>query len=240
MANDLIKVKIKIPLNAQPKSYREWLNRLEDIKSGTRVGIYCRVSSCTQNKNGNLRKQIKFLRNKCEELGLVVVFIIRHVGSGWNPERFDELLNKCGKTGVAIIVALDLSRLVRHEKFHSTKDSKVMPLGRHMLDLAIRTKGTLLYTYGDPNLTSGQIANLQKNEVGMCERVKKTSVGRPIVRSETRALLRVGVSRLILQGMGFKTVWKMIGFKVTLKTVKKWGKDVRKGGNTILDRKGTL
>jgi hypothetical protein len=92
------------------------------LKPDHRVCVFCRVSSCAQNHDGNLSHQACSLRRLVRENGGAVVAVCRHVGSGRLVREnggIDRAVARAGQYGANVLLADSTDRFVRHYDYHS-------------------------------------------------------------------------------------------------------------------------
>jgi hypothetical protein len=80
---------------------------------GQRVVLCCRVSWVNQHRRGNLTDQESYLRQIAESQGMIVVGVVKYVGSDWDPIWLSRAAHIAQQHG-AILVAECANRFIRH------------------------------------------------------------------------------------------------------------------------------
>src|SRR5688572_3303948 len=63
----------------------EFIDLFSTLRAGDPVVLACRVSGCQQERGGNLDDEENFLRQIAKQVGLQIVGVCRHTGSGFDP-----------------------------------------------------------------------------------------------------------------------------------------------------------
>lgn len=99
-----------------------FIKPIEEFPAGTRVVLWERVSKRAQGRNGqNIHDQDLNLWTQAQELGLKVVGVFDHEGSGFGANSWT-LLHKAAAYAArhdAILFAETTPRLIRHPAFHT-------------------------------------------------------------------------------------------------------------------------
>ncbi len=145
------------------------------IQRGTKVVLCLRVSGCTQQQNKNLDDSESFLRKELEQIGAIVVGVIRHVGSGWDPEWLLPAV-RLGKKHGAVLLAESTDRFIRNPYYHSRfwQNGQASELDLQYLR---RTVGdATLVTWLHPDATPAEIRSHQRKRG---QEAKGNKGGRP-------------------------------------------------------------
>jgi hypothetical protein len=116
-----------------------------EIRRGDKVILCCRASGRMQNHTGNLADQEANLREQMERLGAIVVGVITHVGSGWEPYWLMRAAALAERHG-AKLVAETTDRFIRNDLYHSRDRPNAQATEIELKRLRNETLGVLLST----------------------------------------------------------------------------------------------
>lgn len=161
--------------------YVHHAKKLAKSRPGTKVVLFCRVSTRDQNKTGNLRDQELSLRRAAKRLGLVVVDSYHEVTSGWIVDL------PFGRTGLtwaaeaakendAIVLAESTDRFLRNRKFNSKKCPDLLPTKADFEELRRLTWSVTLATLLDPDTHPREV---RAYETRRGQKAKGKKGGRP-------------------------------------------------------------
>lgn len=131
----------------------------ETLSPGDRVFLLLRVSTCTQDHDGNLDASEKYLRAEMKKLGVIVVGVGRYVGSGYEPFWIGPYAYQAEKLG-AKLVAEDLTRLIRSPRYNN-RNQDAQAHDRDLQELQYHSRGVPLATVLDPNASPGECRSHQ-------------------------------------------------------------------------------
>ena len=123
-----------------------------------KVVLYCRVSRCQQEENGNHKDQRRYMLRmirryeKKYRVRVKIIKIYYEVASGWDKDR-PELIKaaQTAKKYDAVIVAESSCRFVRNRLFHSNKNPDVLPTTYDYEKLMKDGDGAILATIKKPD-----------------------------------------------------------------------------------------
>ena len=155
----------------------DYISDIRSLKSGQRIVIYCRVSSCAQEHSKNLSDQEENLKRELEQRGFSVIESFQEVGSGWRRDR-DRLLlaAEIARENNAVIVAESVTRFIRSRDFNSKTNWKVKPTVAEYRRFLRETQGVKLATLEAPDATPQEIRSY---ETKRGKKLKGNPGGRP-------------------------------------------------------------
>ena len=162
------------------------IGSVDELSPGDRVFILARVSSSTQDHRGNLDEQARDLRREAEARGAEVVGSAETVGSGWTPERFIAIFDEARGLN-AVVLARDVSRLVRHWNYRGRLDQYASPGHHGLMRLVDAAAGVRLLTVTDP---ASPPAIERGEQVRAGQLAKGNRGGRPVKRPPTACKAR--------------------------------------------------
>jgi DNA invertase Pin-like site-specific DNA recombinase len=142
---------------------------------GDRVVIFLRVSHHNQRRRGNLNDQEAKLRRAMAKLGVVVVYVYHHVGSGWDCDAVSSAAAIAREHG-AKLVAESVSRFIRHPDYHSKSCPDAQADAADLQGLRNSAPGVILVTLLHPDASAAEERSFQRKR-GQSEKDKKG--GRP-------------------------------------------------------------
>ncbi len=158
---------------------------INEIKPGDLVLLCCRVSRHTQEYSGNLADQEKNLRTRAEKLGVTVIEVFTHVGSGCDPYWLALPAEKAKQLG-AKLFAETTDRLIRHPGYHSGRWPNAQARNTELEDLRWWTSGVILTTDLNPDAIPSEVRSYQRKRGQVA---KGNKGGRPRIFNEQRKLL---------------------------------------------------
>lgn len=185
------------------------------LKPGTRVVLCLRVSRYAQKRHGNLADQEANLRKAVARRGAIVVAVVRHVGSGYDP---DWLAVAAGRAAVhgAVLLAETTDRFIRTRLYdRDCQDVQARPGDLEYLRYC--TDGMLLLTDLRPDATPEEVRTYQIRR-GRLEKDKQG--GRPMRPKNRRAKLKPEALKLRRDGVPLSEIEKRL--KLPLSTVQRW------------------
>jgi hypothetical protein len=148
---------------------------VEELHSGDKVVVCCRVSGHTQRLKKNLADQELNLRNRAVERGAMVVGVVRHVGSGTDPYWLARAVVLAKETG-AKLFAESTDRFVRHPGYHSNEGPDWQARETDLEDLEFWADGVTLVTDLHPDALPEEVRFYQQNRGQVA---KQNKGGRP-------------------------------------------------------------
>lgn len=137
----------------QSQSPSTIINRIETIRPGTLVVLWCRVSSGLQNVSGNNADQEADLRAAVEARGGIIVDLVAHAGRIVDAEAvLYRAANLAAQHG-AVLLAESTSRFIRHPRYHPKLRPHLMPTSVGLLELRWVCGDVPLVTLLDPDAT---------------------------------------------------------------------------------------
>ena len=170
-------------LKGQASNYIVHFKKLISIGRCLKVVLYCRVSRCQQNKNGNLKAQKKYLLKiirwyrKKYNIKIHIVAIFEEVASGWRNDR--TILEKAAlmaRDYNAVLVAESSCRFLRNRSYHSSDSPEALPNNREYYNLIKDTLDVTLATILPPNWPWKRVRTYQTKRG---QRSKRKFGGRP-------------------------------------------------------------
>ena len=135
----------------RPSTYIRHID--EVVKHGSRVVLWCRVSSGLQNANGNNDDQEAELRAAVGARGGTVVGVVPHEGRVVDADAgLYQAANLAAQTGAALL-AESTSRFARHPHYHPKLRPHLTPTANALRDLRWLCGGVPLVTLHDPDAT---------------------------------------------------------------------------------------
>lgn len=150
------------------------------LSPGDKVILICRVSTCQQDRNGNLLDQRVNLQRIAEQAGATVVDVLAVAASGFNPDWLFPATVQAMRTG-AILLAESTDRFIRNSEFHSAKRPNLQATERELRHLEILTEGVPLMTVLDPDSTPATVRSFQRKRG---QSAKNSRGGRPKVTDQ--------------------------------------------------------
>jgi len=139
---------------------RKYVSKASEILSpGDLVFLLLRVSTWMQDHKGNLKASEDFLRAEMKKLGVIVVDVGHHIGSGYEPYWIGPYAYQAEKLG-AKLVAEDLTRLIRpacYDKLNQDAQAHDVDLQ----DMQYHARGVPLITLLDPNASPSECRSHQ-------------------------------------------------------------------------------
>lgn len=163
-----------------PGKASDWIRHAEGLPSGTKVVVYCRVSSTPQQSAGNLKEQLSEVLAIAKGLGLVVVATYMEACSGWvrNREALEFTAARAKVEG-AKLLADSVDRYIRNEHFNSETNWEVQPTVAEFRCLAEETLGLELHSCLSPDATPREVRSHQTRRG---QKAKGKRGGRPLSR----------------------------------------------------------
>ena len=160
----------------------------EVIQPGDKVLLRCRVSGWVQARNQNLADQETNLRQAATKLGVIVVGVDRHVGSGWDVRSLGKTAIMARQRGATIILAESVDRFVRNP-LYAKKRQNLQARACDLQELKDWTDGLVLATIVHPDASPFEVRSFQRRRG---QQMKGNSGGRPrIIDSQQELLARV-------------------------------------------------
>jgi hypothetical protein len=193
--------------------YRRWLERgpasryiknaSDEIKPGDKVVLFCRVSACMQNHNGNLLDSEVHLQERAKQLGANVVGVVRHVGPGWDPSWLATVAKRARQFD-AKIFAETTDRLIRNP-LYSKERQDLQAREIDLQDLRSWTEGVVLVTDLHPDASPVETRGYQRRRG---QSMKNNKGGRPMKRKwKERRLARLKLAQIMRdEGCSYKQI----------------------------------
>ncbi len=90
----------------------------EELRQGDLVILCCRVSTCSQDHDGNLQSQVANLTDRAKHFGVEILDVVQYVGSGTEPLWLFRVAEYAKRHG-AKLFAETTDRFIRHPDYHS-------------------------------------------------------------------------------------------------------------------------
>ncbi len=128
-----------------------YIQSMDEIKPGTKVWLWCRVSSGLQDANGNNADQEVELLTAVEGLGGIVVGVTAHAGKVSEAEaQLCKVANMASRSD-AVLLAESTSRFVRHPNYHPKLRPHLVAGANILRDLCWVCGDVTLVTMLDPD-----------------------------------------------------------------------------------------
>jgi hypothetical protein len=139
------------------------------------VILCCRVSTCTQDHDGNLQNQVANLTDRAKHFGVEILDVVQYVGSGTEPLWLFRGAEYAKRHG-AKLFAETTDRFIRHPDYHSIANPNAQA-GEPELQLLKRcTRGVTLVTDLDPNASPSKVQSYHRKRG---QKFKESYGGRP-------------------------------------------------------------
>lgn len=120
----------------------------DNLRRGSRLIVVARKSR--RDKKHRLQGQVEHLCRVAEAAGHIVVGVVTHVGSGWDPSWIAEAAILAKEKNADAILAETTNRLIRHPCFHSSKDPDLQANDHNLRTLLHFANGVPLATHLGP------------------------------------------------------------------------------------------
>jgi hypothetical protein len=190
-----------------------------NIQPGDRVILVCRVSAREQQYRGNDMDQESNLSQWVQQLGAIVIKVVRVTTSGQHPFWLLKAVQLARQFN-AKLVAETTDRFIRHPAYHSEKSPNFQARESDLKELQFVTSGILLVTMVHPDATPEQVRSYQRKRG---QRMKNAKGGRPERPKNRRERLFEPVRKMRLAGASLGEIAKHYGFR-NRSTVARWCK----------------
>jgi hypothetical protein len=202
------------------------IHHASELKPGQKAVLWCRVSGCEQNRQGNLDDNEAKLTELSKDLRTEVVGVIRYVGSGTDPICLVNAVDLAKKLG-AVLLAESTDRFIRHPAYHSKENPNAQAREPDLEELQYWTQGVELYTDLHPDASPQEVRSYQRKRG---QKYKGNKGGRPRKRKwKKRRFARYEVARKLREeGKSIRQITNMLnelddGFgKQSFKTTANW------------------
>jgi hypothetical protein len=143
-----------------PGRASDYLKYIDQLNPGDCVVIWLRVSTHLQFHSQNMEGQERQLRAVLEEIGVSVVGVIRHVGSGTDPLWLTKAVVVAKEKG-AFIVGESTDRFVRHPAYHSVDAPTLRARKPDLEHLTYWADGVKLFTSISPDAELDEVRSWQ-------------------------------------------------------------------------------
>ncbi len=140
----------------------------DELKPGDRVILCCRVSGCTQNHAGNLADSEANLTERAKQLGVKIIAVKKHVGSGTDPYWLAWAVWFAKQNG-AKLFAETTDRFIRHPAYHSKHNPNLQARDIDLQDLQSWTNGVTLVTDLHPDASPETTRSYQRKRGQVCK-----------------------------------------------------------------------
>lgn len=189
----------------------------ERLQPGDKVILVCRVSSCEQNHTGNLDDQVANLGRRAAALGVVVVDVVRFVGSGYDPWWLASAVDDAKREG-AVFFAETTDRFVRSILYHSKNEplkgfADAQARQPDLDGLAYWAAGVELVTDLPPNASPKEVRSYQRKRGQAAKgckggRPRKTKPGD---KKRRREALKPRALKWRSQGLSIRDIAEYLG-----------------------------
>lgn len=191
------------------------VRHLTDAPPGAPVVLYARCSSRWQ-READLDAQKAKLKRAARTGGHPVVAKVQEVGPAYEPDR-PKLLRviKLAKEHGAIVVAENMTRLLRHPRFHPVTAPNLQATEGQIRELALLADGVCFYLIESPELTNAQVRG---REVMRGQNASGNRGGRPKrakagAKKRRRELLMPRAKVLHEQGKSVRKIAQELGVR---------------------------
>jgi hypothetical protein len=197
-----------------PGKASDYLRHVDELKRGDRVIIWARES--TRMQKHHLREQVASLRREAVRRGLVVVAVVKRVGSGWDSFELIPAVEMVKKLGAVGLLFESPSRVLRDRDYHSVERPDPQPTDADWCWLKRITGDCPLFSLLHPDCSPAEERAVQ---------AKRGGVGRPRLtlpgfKKKRKEELKPEAIRLRQEGFSLRAICSSL--RVRKSTVEDW------------------